>query len=80
MHIDSGMGLVPDDQHPLTGRLTDLLIPDECDRVSEKHGLGYSAWHEDARLRIKAGQCQEYCAMCCKFKFAVERCNLFKKQ
>lgn len=71
-------GPISYDDHPLCGRLTDLVMPQECDRVTNRYGLGYWAWHEDAEKRMKAGEKQVRCCICCKWKWSVERCNLFK--
>lgn len=65
-------------RHPLSGRLNELVMPQECIRVCEKHGYGYLQWHADSDERAKRREQQLKCSICCRWKWEPERCNLFE--
>ena len=67
-------------KHPLKGRLEELVHPGECERVSDKHGLGYMASIDYAELQLKQKQRQRRCPLCCKWKWADEACNLMREE
>ena len=67
-------------KHPLKGRLEELVHPGECERVSDKHGLGYMASIDYAELQLKQKQRQRRCPLCCKWKWADESCNLMREE
>lgn len=62
----------------LKSALSEVVMPQECERVSANRALSHGAWVDMCDTLEKLGDRQLKCQLCSKFRWTHEQCAVFQ--